>query len=876
MKRLLSLFTAMLLCFGAFAQTEINFDFNNCAEETPLNGQDGWITRPHSAGNGGRPLYTGYLAHFFNGTPEQPTPDETIGVFSYCTGTSYGDIATRSIADYGFNFASGGIIEIECDMWREWWGDFFGIGYDGDGDGYVLPPILGNYEPIRPNPNSNAPDGGIYMLTTGINATNPNFLNGVVLPNNTLSADFEYEPHQHWYRWKVSIDLDANNGAGAVTLYMMHDVTPGAEFEPVPECQGINAGLTPGSGDKKDPAMWDKIFLLNSGWGGFDNFTIRHFPGGLASQFIEFEDISDMLVYHDPISLNATASSGLPITFEVAEGPATVEGNILTLTGQEGTVKVRAIQAGDGTNWAAAPTVTRSFYVVDPANYTPDITIRRPYQGTKVYMPNFENPVMIVLSAYIDHGNAIKFEEVKCAVDGQELILKTDFPDDPTNGYWYTTWTPSGEGTYNMTATITQSGGKTTSVSNTFEVTTNYDNMVVTAFDGDLVVGPGIQENYGEYAFPTHVNAFNAINLHYLHNCVNGNCDSYDRVGYCRVKNYRGEWVELYRYITPFGVQCVDDLDVTDFTTLLQGLVEFDLYTQLWAGDGNNPTAIFEFTKGTPDYPYVDMLELWFGSYSFGDYDNPCPVPARNVEFDPSVEKANLRLVTTGHNWSSGTNGNYNTGNAAEFYEATHNIKINGNTMYTQHLWETCNPNPAGCQPQNGTWTYNRAGWCPGSFGMVWNYSLDDYIPNGHANLLYEFDPTYVDECHPNYPDCVTGQNNCPNCQDSDNPILRVSGKLVTYSHRSNILMETPEVPDVDKDPFSVTITPNPVKDQMTIATDYTLGRMSVHILNAQGIEVRGFTMKESATIDVSDLPAGLYFVNIIGGKVVTKKIMID
>lgn len=117
----------MLLCFGAFAQTEINFDFNNCAEETPLNGQDGWIARPHSAGNGGRPLYTGYLAHFFNGTPEQPTPDETIGVFSYCTGTSFGDIATRSIADYGFNFASGGIIEIECDMWREWWGDFFGI-----------------------------------------------------------------------------------------------------------------------------------------------------------------------------------------------------------------------------------------------------------------------------------------------------------------------------------------------------------------------------------------------------------------------------------------------------------------------------------------------------------------------------------------------------------------------------------------------------------------------------------------------------------------------------------------------------------------------------------------------------------------------------
>jgi hypothetical protein len=160
--------------------------------------------------------------------------------------------------------------------------------------------------------------------------------------------------------------------------------------------------------------------------------------------------------------------------------------------------------------------------------------------------------------------------------------------------------------------------------------------------------------------------------------------------------------------------------------------------------------------------------------------------------------------------------------------------------------------------------------------GMVWNFSLDDYIPNGSANLLYEFDPTYIDECHPNYPDCVNGQNNCPNCQDSNNPILRVSGKLVTYSHNTDILLDTPEYPDVDKDPFNVAITPNPVKNNMTITTDYEQGRMSVHILNAQGVEVRGFSMSGTATIDVSDLPSGLYFVNVIGGKVVTRKVVIN
>ena len=883
MKRLILLLGFMAFVFVSKAQTEVSFNFNEptYVEESNLNGQDGWFVRVHHAGNAGHPMYTGYLGHFWGDTPETAAADETMAVFSIASGTSFGDVATHDITQYGFDFSTGGIIEVECDMWRECWGDLFGIGYDGNGDGAVLPPMAAapNHavcEPVLPDPNSTLPDGGVWMLTTQNRVGDPYFKSGVVLPNNTFACEINPALQKHWYGWKISIDLDANNGEGAVTLFMK-EYTPNGEWEAVPECQGVNAGLTPGSGDKKDPATWHHIFMLNSGWGGFDNFTVRHFPGGLAAQFIDFAEIPDQLVYNEPISLQANSSSGLPVTFEVIQGPATVNGNILTFTGEEGTVKVRATQPGDGTQWQPAPAVTRTFYVVDPMNYSPEITIRRPYQGTKVYMPDFQNPVMIVLSAYIDHGNVLKFEEVKCSVDGQELTLKTDYPDDPDNGYWYTTWTPSGPGTYNMTIRIVQTGGKVTSASNTFEVTTNYNDMTVSALNGEVVVDLQHFNAYGEFPFPTHVNAFNAINLHYQHNCVNGNCNTYDHMSYVRVKNYRGEWVELCRYITPFGVQCEDDLDVTDFTTLLQGLVEFELYCEQYqTGSGYNPTAIFEYTKGTPDYPYVDMQELWYGSYDFGDYANQCPIPLRTVEFDPCVEQAKLRIVTTGHHWSSGDNGNYNTGNAAEFYEATHNIKINGMVAYTQHLWESCSPNPAGCQPQNGTWTYPRAGWCPGSMGMTWNYSLDNYLPVGHADLLYEFDPTYIDECHPNYPDCVDGQNSCPNCQDSNNPILMVSGKLVTYSHHTDILLNVPTYPDVYKDPFEVTITPNPVRNHMTITTNYEKGRTSVHILNAQGIQVRGFSMEGSATIDMSDLPAGVYIVKIIGGQMVTRKVVVE
>ena len=891
MKRLSVLFMFLAFALGMNAQVEKVFDFNDYQVGSgqpypPLNGQDGWYVRAHSAGNGGSnmgPMYTDYLGHYWGNTPVTPTADETLGVFSHASGTGFGDIATHDISQYGFDFSDGGIIELECDVLRQWWGTLFGIGYDGDGDGSVLPPVRkapnhsALYEPITPNPQSTSPDGGVYMLTTGNAPDDSDFITGVILPANTVACDLDpaYADNS-WIRWKVSMDLDANDGAGAVTLFVKYEDFNG-EWEAIPECQGVNMGLTPGSGDKKDPAKWDKIFMLNSGWCGFDNFVIRYTPGGLAAQFIDFVEITDQLVYNEPITLEASATSGLPVTFEVIQGPATLDGNILTLTGEEGLVKVRASQPGDGTSWQPAPAVTRSFYVVDPENYAPEITIRRPYQGTKVYMPNFENPVMIVLSAYVDHANAIKFEQVKCNVDGQELTLKTDYPDNPDNGYWYTTWIPSGEGTYNMTVSITQTGGKVTTASNTFEVTTNYDDMVVSALNGEVIATTENFTDHGEFPFPTHVNAFNAINLHYEHNCVNGNCNTYDHISYVRVKNYRGEWVELCRYITPFGVECVDDLDVTDFTSVLQGLVEFEYYSEQYAtGSGYNPTAIFEYTKGIPEYPYVDLQEIWYGNYAFGDYADPCPVPTRTVEFDPCVEKAKLQITTSGHNWSDTQNGAYNTGNAAEFYEATHNVKINGATKYTQHLWQTCTPNPAGCQPQNGTWTYSRAGWCPGSMSMVWDYSLDDYLADGHADLLYEFDPTYVDQCHPNYPDCVSGQNSCPNCDNSSNPILRVSGKLVTYSHYTDILTEVPELPDVDAEPFQVTITPNPANDNLTITTDYEKGRASVVFISPQGAKVRGFSMQGSTTVDVSDLPSGIYFVHVIGGKVVTRKVVIQ
>ena len=166
-------------------------------------------------------------------------------------------------------------------------------------------------------------------------------------------------------------------------------------------------------------------------------------------------------------------------------------------------------------------------------------------------------------------------------------------------------------------------------------------------------------------------------------------------------------------------------------------------------------------------------------------------------------------MTTTGHNWSSNTPPNYtvNTFNAAEFYEATHNILIDNQLKFTQDLWRTCDPNPAGCQPQTGTWRYSRSGWCPGSIPLVWNWDISEYLSSGCISMLYQFEPSYIDMCHPNYPDCVDGQSGCPRCNHPDNPILKVAAKIVSFSNYSSIFLGVDPVTPPEKT-YSVNIFP--------------------------------------------------------------------
>jgi len=107
--------------------------------------------------------------------------------------------------------------------------------------------------------------------------------------------------------------------------------------------------------------------------------TVQLSGGGLQiAQTITFPPIPAQTYGAGTVTLNATASSGLAVSYTVTAGPATVSGNILTIGGA-GSVTVQAIQAGN-TEYAAATPVSQTF-AVNQASQTIAFTTNAPAQA---------------------------------------------------------------------------------------------------------------------------------------------------------------------------------------------------------------------------------------------------------------------------------------------------------------------------------------------------------------------------------------------------------------------------------------------------------------------------------------------------------------
>lgn len=810
----------LLAAFMGMAQVVSTYDFNSLAAGG-LNNQDGWKTIVHTAASSGD-FEVGYASG------NVVSPDGSQAIFYPHGGAGVGRTATRkSSSNFEFDFAEG-LVEVEVDMNKNWWGVFFGVGFDADNDGYIAPGL-----PTEPN------DGGIMIFTKSAAPAG----NRVILPSGT-EISFTAST-DGWTRYKMVMDFTANGGVG--TLALFYKIGAVGEWLPASEIQGLSMELTPGSGTKTDNTVWDGIFFHSQGGiGAFDNILVRQPDLNGLYQFINFPAISNKLTTNPPFTLNATASSGLPVVYTVLEGPATVSGNLLTLTGMPGIVKVKASQPGNNI-YAPANDLINEFEVVDASAYYPTLKVRRPVTGGKVYMSSL-NPVMFVAESAVEHPEVLSVESLVFSINGEQLPVIVR-----GNNHYTAYWTPPSFGSYNLTVSSTITQGNITSKVVNFEVTSDFTNMQVQTFSGELVT-PAAQVVYGTYNFPVFSGAFSNINSVLSISCPPGGCDPYDRVSHVEIKDLDGNWIEMYRYITPFGVACNDDIDVTDYSSLLQGEVDVRYHCLTW-DKGYNIDIRYEFTKGSPEYLFSWVTPIWRGEYSFGNMNNLQPVPAVVFNFHPDATGATLKVMTTGHNW-----GENNTGNASEFYHATHYIKVNGTRTHTQDLWSVCNPNPAGCQPQNGTWIYNRAGWCPGSIGRTFNFDMSSFVNTPGLNIQYEFDPNYQDLCNAANPNCVTGVT-CPNCQDTFNPLMNVTVNMITYSNLISV-----SVPAINL--TGLRLSPNPA-DEYFLLDSYQPAQNAgsrVELINLSGKVVSAFDWDGQPTqVDVRSFAGGMYLLRVTG-----------
>ncbi|MFB0923799.1 MAG: peptide-N-glycosidase F-related protein [Vicingaceae bacterium] len=580
-----------------------------------------------------------------------------------------------------------------------------------------------------------------------------------------------------------------------------------------------------------------------------------------SDQTITFDPISDKYSSDAPFFAHAEASTGMAITYSIISGPATVTDSTITLTGTQGTVVVKAEQLGDATFNPIS--TTQSFYVLDLNTIYP-VVLTKLTDAYPIEMPVL-NAYPLYASATTDEPTQLSITNIEFEIDGTPITTTQE------NGYYFAWWTPASIGNYNVYAKATSSNGNITVDTVNVNVVNTASTQNVQTFNGDLVAfGWGANRTfYGTYTLPQSIGAYDQIIANFSVTCpgapVTGACDDWDRLAYVEYKAPDGTWMELFRYITPYGVACNHSIDVTDYASLLHGDIELRMFIDTWGTGGWDIHLDLDYVAGTPLYLYSDIQEVWHGSYNFGNPTNLQPCDTVSVDFSPNVQKATFRLTTTGHGW-----GNNNTNNAAEFYNATHNFHINGASTYSQYLWNTCNPNPDNCTGQAGTWQYNRAGWCPGAIAPPHTYDLTPQIGNAPFDFSYVFKTSYQDLCHPNNPSCYVGLptgsgQTCSDCNAGYNPFYQVGAYIISFS---NSPLATGLSGIAEQENFEIDLFPNPNNGIFKMDLTKDMGKVVVTVNDVTGATAKTYYFQNKFELnnyqfDISALSKGTYFIHV-------------
>ena len=279
------------------------------------------------------------------------------------------------------------------------------------------------------------------------------------------------------------------------------------------------------------------------------------------------------------------------------------------------------------------------------------------------------------------------------------------------------------------------------------------------------------------FELPPDLSDYSKITMRVSQDCPEGGCDPWDRFSQISVIK-DGTAYEIGRVMTPYGVACSWDIDVSDYRSVLTGQVDIYSFIDTWVNPGWLTTVEFIYEAGQPAYDQIEIENIWVDyNVIYGDPARPPVPPVFTKTMDADIQKMMVRVVNTGH-------GQGNFRNAAEFYPVTHHVSV-GENQLDHDLWrENCEQNT--CSPQNGNWRYPRAGWCPGAEVIPADFDITTMIgQQSEISLTYQL-ADYVNSCRPDSPDCdgttcAIGDDCDFNNRGHTEPHYKIAVQLFTY-----------------------------------------------------------------------------------------------
>ncbi len=274
--------------------------------------------------------------------------------------------------------------------------------------------------------------------------------------------------------------------------------------------------------------------------------------------------------------------------------------------------------------------------------------------------------------------------------------------------------------------------------------------VVVPTFDRVRhAFGSGHSQSAEEtFHFPVPQTEIEQILMYVRLRCPRGaGCDPWDMFANIRILNSEtGEWYEIGRYITPYGVDNSQlekgfEIDVTDFKSLLTGDVTLRSYIEVWGSEGWLVSVDFEILRGSPEYKYsavagiLDYADWSLAGVPYGESHNFDL--AKNITIPSQAEEVHLRTIISG--WGHATPADPGGRRCAEWCFRTHHIRIDGAPTFAHEMGPIgCADNPV--QPQAGNWSPDRAGWCPGMAVPVRTDALDASTAGTSFRFAYDFE----------------------------------------------------------------------------------------------------------------------------------------